>query len=207
MGEEYTIGVKPLPLMIDSVKVPSLPGIIGISSCPGMSTFSTLDLYDDRIDNDLQSIKNWGASVIVTLLEIRELAMLGIADLPGKALAMNLLWLHLPIKNMGLPDSVFEESWKWAGPRLLELLREGQRVLIHCKEGVGRSGIVAARLLIESGVDPATAMKIVRKARPGSLMLNSHEEYCNSLAGKIDSEEIGASNCYVMSRSCSARVE
>lgn len=207
MSEEYTIGVKSLPLMIDTVKVPSLPGLIGISSCPGMSTFSTLDLYDDRIDNDLQAIKNWGAAVIVTLLEIRELAMLGIADLPGKALALNLLWLHLPIKNMSLPDSAFEESWKWAGPRLQELLREGQRVLIHCKEGVGRSGIVAARLLIESGVDPATAMKIVRKARPGSLMLNSHEEYCGSLAINAGANENGAAKCYVMTRSCSARIE
>lgn len=207
MGEEYTIGVKSLPLMIDTVKIPSLPGLIGISSCPGMSTFSTLDLYDDRIDADLQNIKNWGASVIVTLLEIRELAMLGIADLPGKALALNLLWLHLPIRNMGLPDSLFEESWKWAGPRLLELLREGQRVLIHCKEGIGRSGIVAARLLIESGVDPASAVKIVRKARPGSLMLDSHEEYCNSLADKTAHSENGASKCYAMPRSRSGGIE
>lgn len=207
MRDEYSIDVKALPLMIDTVKVPSLPGLIGISSCPGMNTFSTLDLYDDRIENDLQSIKNWGASVIVTLLEVRELAMLGIADLPVKALSMNILWLHLPIRNMGLPDESFEESWKWAGPRLLKLLSEGQRVFIHCKEGVGRSGVVAARLLIESGADPATAMKIVRKARPGSLMLNSQEEYCHSLVDKTDAGENAGSRCYGMPRSCSARIE
>ena len=207
MRDEYTIDVKALPLMIDTVKVPTLPGLIGISSCPGMNTFSTLDLYDDRIENDLQSIKSWGASVIVTLLEMRELALLGVVDLPVRALSMNIFWLHLPIRNMGLPDEAFEESWKWAGPKLLNLLGEGQRVFIHCKEGIGRSGIVAARLLIESGTDPETAMKIVRKARPGSLMLNSHEEYCYSLAAKADIDGKTGPRCYAMPRSCSARVE
>jgi ADP-ribosyl-[dinitrogen reductase] hydrolase len=202
MSEEYVIGVKALPLMINSVTVPDFPGVIGISSCPGMKVFSTLDLYEDRIDNDLQSIRNWGASTIVSLLEISELAMLGITDLPDKAHSMNLLWLHLPIRNMGLPDETFEESWRWAGPKLLKLLKEGQRILVHCKEGIGRSGIVAARLLIESGVDPGRAMKTVRKARPGSLVLNAHEDYCHSLADRIASDKKVA-GCYVMPRSAS----
>lgn len=201
MNNEYVIDIKALPLMIDTVAVPGLSGVIGISSCPGMKTFSTLDLYDDRIENDLQCIRTWGAAVIVTLLEIRELAMLGIADLPEKALSQNLLWLHLPIKNMGLPDESFEESWKWAGPRLLKLLSEGQRIFVHCKEGIGRSGVVAARLLIESGVDTVTAMKMVRKSRPGSLMLNSHEEYCHGLSKSAADNR--NSKCYAMPRSIS----
>lgn len=201
MNNEYVIDIKALPLMIDTVAVPGLSGVIGISSCPGMKTFSTLDLYDDRIENDLQSIRSWGAAVVVTLLEMRELAMLGIADLPEKALALNLLWLHLPIKNMALPDEVFEESWKWAGPRLLKLLSEGQRVFVHCREGIGRSGVVAARLLIESGVDPANAMKMVRKSRPGSLMLNSHEEYCKAISHPAADNR--SSKCYAMPRSIS----
>lgn len=199
MNSEYAIDIKALPLIIDTVTVPGLPGAIGISSCPGMKMFSTLDLYDDRIENDLQSIRSWGASVIVTLLESYEISLLGLTELSDKALSLNLHWIHLPIRNMELPDKAFEESWQSVGPELLKLLIDGQRILIHCKEGVGRSGVVAARLLIESGVDPETAMKVVRKARPGTLMLNSHEAYCLSLADSAVPDN-SSSRCYAMPR-------
>lgn len=203
MRDDYAVNVKALPFTIDTVSVPSLSGLIGISHCPGMRLFSTLDLYDDRIENDLQSIRNWGAAVIVTLLDLRELAMLGVADLPDKVHSMNMNWLHLPIRSMELPDETFEEEWKSAGPQLLQLLSEGQRLLIHCKEGIGRSGVVAARLLIEAGVAPATALKLVKKARPGCLMLNSHEDYCYALAPSAAPAADTTSRCYAMPRSVS----
>lgn len=197
MNYDFAVGVKSLPLKIDTVSVKSLPGKIGISTCPGMKEASTLDLYEDRVDNDLQNICNWGATVIVTLLEAREISILGITDLPEKALAKNLLWLHLPISSTGLPDTDFEEKWRWAGARLLHFLQEGQRILIHCKEGIGRSGIVAARLLIESGIDPDTALKVVRKARPGSLMLYSHEKYCCSFSSTVTAEKVAAPKVFI----------
>lgn len=203
MNDDYSVEVKSLPLMIDTIAVPGINGAIGISSCPGMKTLSTVDLYDDRIVNDLESVRKWGASVVVTLAELRELSLLGVADLPDRALSMGLLWLHLPIRSMGLPDEMFEENWRWIGPRLQGLLMDGQRILIHCKEGVGRSGLVAARLLIESGIDHVSAMRAVRKARPGSLILSSHEEYCLSLASSEPSVN-RASRCYAMPGSRSA---
>lgn len=201
-NNDYSIGIKSLPLIIDTIAVPGISGAIGISSCPGMKTLSTVDVYEERMSSDLESIRKWGASVVLTLVELRELALLGVSDLPDRALSMSLLWLHLPIRNMGLPDEMFEESWRWIGPRLQMLLRDGQRILIHCREGVGRSGIVAARLLIESGIDHTSAMKAVRKARPGSLILNSHEEYCRSLAPS-DPSANRFSKCYAMPGSCS----
>lgn len=204
MRDDYAVNVKALPFTIDTVSAPSLSGQIGISHCPGMKLFSTLDLYDDRIENDLQSIRNWGAAAIVTLLELRELAMLGVADLPDRVHSMNMHWLHLPIKSMDLPDETFENGWKLAGPQLLQLLSDGQRILIHCKEGVGRSGVVAARILIESGVDPATALRTVRKARPGCLTLTSHENYCYDLVHAATPAADTVSSCYAMPRPVSA---
>jgi protein-tyrosine phosphatase len=182
MSEEFVIGIRHLPLKIATIAVPSLPGVIGISCCPGMKEFSTLDLYDDGIENDLQCICNWGATVIVNLLEAREIVTLGVAALPGRILSRNMTFLHLPMANNVLPDDVFEKKWLLARSRLLHGLQKGERILIHCKEGIGRSGIVAARLLIESGIDADRAIKTVRKASPGSFMLYSQEKYCHSLA-------------------------
>lgn len=182
MKEEYNIGVKGLPLKIDTVSVPSLPGLIGISACPGMKEFSTLDLYDDRIENDLQCISNWGATVIVTVLDIHEIAQLGVTALPSRIVARNITWLHLPMNNNLLPEDEFEKKWQAARVKLLAFLQQGERILIHCKEGVGRSALVAVRLLIETGIDADSAISAVRKARPGSLMLYSQEKYCRSFS-------------------------
>jgi ADP-ribosyl-[dinitrogen reductase] hydrolase len=132
--------------------------------------------------DDLLTIRNWGAVALVTLLDESEFNSLGVKDLPMKAVSLNLLWLHLPIRNLGIPDEKFDEQWAWVGPRLTQLLRDGQRIVIHCKEGIGRAGLVAVRLMIELGMLPEQAIKSVQRARPGSLQLYTHEKYCYSLA-------------------------
>jgi len=191
LTDEYAIGVRGLPLKIVTVSVPPLPGAIGLCACPGMKEFSTLDLYDDRIDNDLQCISNWGAKIIVTLLELREITQLGVAGLPGSILARNIHWLHLPMGNNSLPSEDFEEKWNSARGMLLDSLQQGERILIHCKEGIGRSALIAARLLIEAGIDADRAISAVRKARPGSFMLYSQEKYCHSLAAAAAADNRG----------------
>ena len=62
------------------------------------------------------------------------------------------------------PDSLGPD-----GPALRARLAAGERVLVHCKGGLGRTGLVAARLLVEFGVAPADAVARVRAARPGAI--------------------------------------
>jgi ADP-ribosyl-[dinitrogen reductase] hydrolase len=183
MKSSSTVTMKNLPLLIDTLTIPGVPGQIGITSCPGMKDeFCCLDTYQESLNDDLLTIRNWGAIALVTLLDGSELTTLGVNELSGKAMSHNLVWIHLPIRNLCIPDEKFEEQWAWAGPRLNQWLREGHRIVIHCKEGIGRAGVVAARLMIEMGIHPAQAIKEVQKARPGSLQLYAHEKYCYSLA-------------------------
>jgi len=175
----------PMPLSIHPVAIPGIKGLIGITACPGLKDETTrFSLYGERLINDLVAIHNWGAAALVTLLDDFELSTLGVKDLPNKAKQLNIQWRHLPIGNRNLPDDTFEEKWSLVGPQLRQLLQDGKRVVIHCKEGIGRSGLIAARMLIEFGVDPENAINTVRQAQPGSLELQTHEEYCYSLADK-----------------------
>jgi protein-tyrosine phosphatase len=48
-------------------------------------------------------------------------------------------------------------------------LNEGQRLLFHCAAGLGRTGTLAARLLIMSGNPPDIAISMVRAVRPGTV--------------------------------------
>jgi hypothetical protein len=47
------------------------------------------------------------------------------------------------------------------------MLDKGQSILIHCRGGLGRVGMSSARLLIESGVEPETAIERVRTGAAG----------------------------------------
>jgi protein-tyrosine phosphatase len=67
-----------------------------------------------------------------------------------------------------VPD-VEASSWPELADRLHALLDEGSKVFIHCRGGFGRSGMIAARLLVERGLDPAAALAHVRRARPGAV--------------------------------------
>lgn len=174
--------LKNPPLVIDSIRIPGIKGMIGITSCPGMRDEFVFDLYGENLVDDIESIRAWGASVVVTLLEELELNALGVKELGKQVVALNMIWMHLPIRNMGVPDEAASDKWRRVIYCLCDLLRKGQRVVIHCKEGIGRAGIVAARLMIELGMHPADAISTVQKARPGSLQLYAHEKYCYSLA-------------------------
>jgi ADP-ribosyl-[dinitrogen reductase] hydrolase len=90
-------------------------------------------------------------------------------------------WFHLPIVDGWTPDEVFERRWEIAGAELRALLRGGRNVLVHCRGGLGRSGTIAARLLIELGMEPMTAITRVRAARPGAIETSQQEKYALGL--------------------------
>ena len=88
-----------------------------------------------------------------------------------------MLWFHLPIIDVSTPDEGFERQWEVAGNELRMLLRSGRDVLVHCRGGLGRAGTIAARLLIELGMEPVTAIRQVRAVRPGAIETIEQEKY------------------------------
>jgi ADP-ribosyl-[dinitrogen reductase] hydrolase len=50
-------------------------------------------------------------------------------------------------------------------------------VLVHCKGGLGRAGTVAALMLLELGMTPSDAIRMVRQARKGAIETPGQEQY------------------------------
>jgi ADP-ribosyl-[dinitrogen reductase] hydrolase len=86
---------------------------------------------------------------VVTLLKPEELSLLRVERLGEEVLRRNMLWFHLPIVDVSIPDAQFEQAWDSAAEELRSILRRGLDVLVHCRGGLGRAGTIAARLLIE----------------------------------------------------------
>ena len=115
--------------------------------------------------------------MLVTLMESHELEYLSGPDIGEKAVSLGLDWYHLPIRDVSIPGPEFEDIWKRAGTALRRKLRDGESIVIHCRGGLGRTGIIAARLLIELGETPGQALQRVRAVRPGAVETPEQEDY------------------------------
>ncbi|MEE8320276.1 MAG: cyclin-dependent kinase inhibitor 3 family protein [Gammaproteobacteria bacterium] len=175
------------PLRIDSVTPNCCNGVIGMTLCPGKKEANAISGNWDRdLDADLKVISDWDTSALVSLMEEEEMAWYGVADLPGKAIQFGMKHYHLPIIDMDVPDEDFEESWQIAGGRLRKLLLSGENIVIHCLGGLGRTGTIAGRLLVELGIDPDTAIRLIRTARPGAIQTIMQEAYVRRCVKILD---------------------
>jgi ADP-ribosyl-[dinitrogen reductase] hydrolase len=168
------------PLRIDSVPVGGAGGRIGLTFCPGKKQTDALSgVWDRDLDADMKAIKAFGAVALITLMPDGELHSLHVAPtgIRDSASGLGIEWYQLPIPDEGIPGASFEDLWADAGKRLHELLKAGHSIVIHCKGGLGRTGTIAARLLIEFGVEPELAVQSVRKARPGTIENRLQERY------------------------------
>ena len=168
------------PLRIDYVELPRRMGAIGMTICPGKSCHGAYGIHERDLALDLEEIWKWGAEILVSLIEEHEYVEYGISDI-GSKIPEEFMHIKLPIRDMDIPDSRWGRKWARVGPKIRAVLRRGGKVCIHCLGGLGRTGTVAARLLVEFSFHPAQAIQEVRAARPGTIQTEAQEQYINSL--------------------------
>ena len=153
-------------------------GRIGVTFCPGKKQPGAMTgAWDRDLDIDLDSVAGWGAAVLVSLIEAHEIATLEVAGLGEAVAARQMEWAQLPIIDVSVPCPQFEQAWVEVGEGLRSRLRDGFDVVVHCKGGLGRAGTIAARLLVELGHEPRSAINLVRDARPGALETAAQVEH------------------------------
>jgi ADP-ribosyl-[dinitrogen reductase] hydrolase len=160
------------PLRIDAVQVPGAEGLIGLTFCPGKHARATTmqdAQWERSLAADLDVIAAWGATHVVSVMEQHEFEKFNVPALGAEIEARGISWHHLPVPDGGIPDETFERHWTYHGHVLRQALLAGERVLIHCRGGLGRTGLLASRLLVEFGEDPRIAIERVRAARPDSV--------------------------------------
>ena len=156
------------PLKIDAM--PCGGGLLGMTLCPGKQVESNFGgRWERDLDLDMSAIVDWGASTLVSLMEEHEFSRFEVPNLGDVAEKAGLEWHCIPIRDQYAPDERFERLWAYSGHVLRGRLAAGERIVVHCRGGLGRTGTIAARLLIESGVTPEEALRRVREARPWTV--------------------------------------
>jgi len=170
------------PLQIAEVLLNPGKGSLGLTLCPGKKDGPRNWCRD--LGEDLRVIRAWNATTVVTLIEDHEFRMLGVEAMQREVRALGMDWIHLPILDGSIPDHRFEDSWALNGPKMHARLDADERVLIHCRGGLGRTGLVAALFLVERGCEPHVAIRRVRAVRPHAIETSAQEQYVLNASGR-----------------------
>jgi len=166
------------PLQIAEIRAGENMGKIGITFCPGKIQHDALSgRWKRDLKVDIKALAQWNAAAVLTLLEPHEIEALQVTDLGEEVRQRQMIWRHAPIQDVSVPSAGFETKWQTLGPELRELLSNGFNVLVHCKGGLGRAGMIAARLLVESGWEKQAAILAVRSVRRGAIETREQEDH------------------------------
>jgi len=164
------------PLHVDFVphEALGLAGALGMTATPGRSDARAHDgPWERDLDRDLDRlVRFYHADTLVTLLERGqyvedEFAALKVLDLVMRAKHRGLDTEWIPMPDGGVPVGI--EHLLTLAERLLNEMRDGRVAIVHCRDGLGRSGLVACCCLVALGATPTEALGTVRAIRPGAV--------------------------------------
>ena len=117
----------------------------------------------DWLEDEIHSLKSSGVDAVVSLLERAEIEELEIAEEQALCEAQGISFLSFPIPDRQVPPSG-REALGFAGS-IWNLLQSGRSVVIHCRQGVGRSALMAACVMALGGVRVDEAFEKIEEAR------------------------------------------
>jgi protein-tyrosine phosphatase len=104
-----------------------------------------------------------GIHVVVSLLSADEEHELGLQGEARLAQDHDLIFKSFPIDDYGVPVS--KDAVRQLVTELEDLLLQGRCVAIHCRQGIGRSSLVAACLLAATGENVDMAFQRISNSR------------------------------------------
>jgi protein-tyrosine phosphatase len=127
----------------------------------------------DWLEDEIAAWKDAAVDTVLCLLEREEIDELGLRHEAELCRARGIEWLSFPIRDRGLPSSTGETLA--LATSLLARLRAGQVVAVHCRAGIGRSALIAACVMIVSGIDASDAFTRIAAAR-GTQVPDTEEQ-------------------------------
>ena len=117
----------------------------------------------DWLDGEVRAWKSEGVDLVVSLLTNEEARELDLDAEEAVCREHGIDFRSFAIPDRGLPASTAVAIELAAG--LAAAVREGKSVVVHCRQGIGRSGIIAAATLVALGRRPDEALVEVERAR------------------------------------------
>lgn len=133
-----------------------------IVECAGDIYLSPCPPYDD-LKQTVSKWQAWGVKTVISLLEPPAAESLGILGEQQACEAVGIHYVNFPMPDHGLPES--KQQLLSAIAVIDDRLTSENGVLIHCRAGIGRTGLVICGWLIQHGYPAQTASDMATAAR------------------------------------------
>ena len=145
-------------------------GTLGICPLPGR--------WGDAVA-DFAMIRAWAPDIVVSMTETAEMERFNMADMGALLARDGVDWAHFPVRDFGVPEN--ESIWAELASELHKVLDANGRVLVHCLGGLGRSGMVLLRLMVERGEQAEVALGQIREVRPGAVETDAQKDWVTNI--------------------------
>lgn len=117
----------------------------------------------DWLEDEIAGWHEAGVDIVVCLLERYEVRELGLDREADLCRDNAIEFVAFPIPDRGVPES--RRATVELAKRLVDHVRDGRSVAVHCRAGIGRSGLMAACVLGLTGIDTDLAFRAISDAR------------------------------------------
>ena len=140
------------------------PKLYWLSDAPqGRLAISARPRGGDWLEDEIEGWRKQGVDVVVSLLSPSENEELGLQREAGISQAKAIQFHSLPIEDRGIPTH--SAKVEKLAARLASEIDRGKNVAIHCRQGIGRSSLMSAAVLIARGDSVGEALNTIRRAR------------------------------------------
>lgn len=114
------------------------------------------------LQQNLHDLRDLGIDKILCLLEESESAKLSLQAQEAHTIEAGIEFQRFPIADFSVPDFL---DLQVHITRALNDLHEGKNLLVHCKGGIGRTGLICCCLMLSTGISVPEAISVVTKQR------------------------------------------
>lgn len=117
----------------------------------------------DWLEDEIRSLRDSQVNVVVCLLMNDEIVELDVTCEPQICTDNQIDFISFPIFDRDVPNSTAKTAE--LVKNLADKLSQGKSIAIHCRMGIGRSSLIAACVLTQTGISADKAFQLIESAR------------------------------------------
>jgi protein-tyrosine phosphatase len=115
-----------------------------------------------ELSKEIQTLSNQKVDCVVCLIEQSEMEELDLLEESAFCEKVGITFIHFPIKDFHLPE---QKAYFSLLDSINERLQKNQKIVIHCRAGIGRTGTITAGLLLKNKIHTENIFEYLSKIR------------------------------------------